>query len=1000
MRTLILSKSDGVHFGFWQAGRTIRLKAVNLHWLPSSSPSLAGLTVVNNRTIPLFDVTACLGLSPISRDHEQYQVLLMNNEDSVGGFLLPRDIQLGRVSNKTLRSLPDTIRTPLQSAWLPLADGPVVIIETERLLKALQDGKTTPYEPEFSIGNSETVKTDNYRRWCTIITGGFEFALAGDDLGFRPAANQSVHPVAAAPEFFSGISVVAGHLLPVIRLAAMLELGDSAPVESLLLKRICGAYFGFEIDGKRRGNGNGSWTVKPLPKILRTSWMKAAAKNGDRVLPILELSSLLATANRSRYPEIELDPDETVANDNFALTYRNQKVEVLEFDIYGQRHALPKMDVGSIQNYEKYWHIPARNPAIFGMALGNDEIVPVVDLAAIYGVRSQPRPGWKMISLDYGQGIAHVMAEHIAGTRVLDPKEQHELPYEDDKGLVYGCYPADGSVRLILNIRVLMTRFDAVSPSEWQKLFNALQKPPSIHSTDGAVSKNPDQTEDRRENSPDVEKTKPVSQPEEPIEEPKGLLPVLEQQDSPEPETAGYLPIPEETAAIGPVLKGRSVSLSAAAAWLDELHPFSVFTTVGYRFNWTDAVEPFPALPVPVFDCPEPVGESPADHPSEERLLTIAPVESKHPATASGNVDQQVDLKHNDSIQDSGTFSPDTQADQQSITGVDRDRPPSGVPHKTEESDAIQMPGRSDSIKPGISDDSVADLKVEKEILEPTDSAVIAISEIMSSAVEPRQTLSSENEKPEQSRTPVDDPTEADTQVPPARRPVSRLLITLFLVACLLGMLQFMQEPDSWIFLHKNTTSQMPVTVRRPVPKRAPTPKAEISEAFSNGTIESLKNTEIDDKNALMNSATAPTSPEKSHNPIILKVSPTVSTTADTARGLKEKSEKQQVSKIDLSALSDREIVEAINGGAEKPDLVIVVEQAPNNSREPSAPATSPLSSNNIIVHKVKKGDTLWDISERYTGTGFSYPGVAEENKIHNPHRIYPDQKIWIIKKR
>ena len=84
---------------------------------------------------------------------------------------------------------------------------------------------------------------------------------------------------------------------------------------------------------------------------------------------------------------------------------------------------------------------------------------------------------------------------------------------------------------------------------------------------------------------------------------------------------------------------------------------------------------------------------------------------------------------------------------------------------------------------------------------------------------------------------------------------------------------------------------------------------------------------------------------------------------------------------------------------AEKPDLIIVVDQAPNNSLEPSLPAMSPLKSNEIVIHKVKKGDTLWDICRRYTGTGFSYPGVAEENKIHNPHRIYPGQKIWIVKR-
>jgi LysM domain len=48
-------------------------------------------------------------------------------------------------------------------------------------------------------------------------------------------------------------------------------------------------------------------------------------------------------------------------------------------------------------------------------------------------------------------------------------------------------------------------------------------------------------------------------------------------------------------------------------------------------------------------------------------------------------------------------------------------------------------------------------------------------------------------------------------------------------------------------------------------------------------------------------------------------------------------------------------------------------------------------------IHVVKRGDTLWDISETYLGTPWVWPSIWKDNdKIANPHLIYPGDLIWI----
>jgi hypothetical protein len=47
-------------------------------------------------------------------------------------------------------------------------------------------------------------------------------------------------------------------------------------------------------------------------------------------------------------------------------------------------------------------------------------------------------------------------------------------------------------------------------------------------------------------------------------------------------------------------------------------------------------------------------------------------------------------------------------------------------------------------------------------------------------------------------------------------------------------------------------------------------------------------------------------------------------------------------------------------------------------------------------IHKVVKGDTLWDITETYLGTAWVWPSIWKENDILNPHRIYPGDVLWV----
>jgi len=51
-----------------------------------------------------------------------------------------------------------------------------------------------------------------------------------------------------------------------------------------------------------------------------------------------------------------------------------------------------------------------------------------------------------------------------------------------------------------------------------------------------------------------------------------------------------------------------------------------------------------------------------------------------------------------------------------------------------------------------------------------------------------------------------------------------------------------------------------------------------------------------------------------------------------------------------------------------------------------------------IDVYVVREGDTLWSISDRFTGSPYNYPRIAGENRIADPDLIFPEQRIRLIK--
>ena len=228
------------------------------------------------------------------------------------------------------------------------------------------------------------------------------------------------------PRFVKGVAVRDGHLLTVIDLAQRIK-GESAPPDSpMLIAKVAGATFGFLIDSEAGMSPAGNVAIKPAPPIALSSWLGSVVIRSGELVPLVDLEMALSPGSGATY---EKPVWERYAPDSgFPDIFFKRDVEVVEFALLGVRHALPKTEVEDVIPIKPCRALPDVPPIVIGVAEHEDEILPVVDLAMMFGRRSLTTPEWRMMLVKNGDFRALVITEAVSGARRLAREIHRVMP--------------------------------------------------------------------------------------------------------------------------------------------------------------------------------------------------------------------------------------------------------------------------------------------------------------------------------------------------------------------------------------------------------------------------------------------------------------------------------------------------------------------------------------------------------------------------------------------
>ncbi|MGA7749525.1 MAG: chemotaxis protein CheW [Gallionella sp.] len=463
MRELFLASFGGIQYGIWKDEiRSVR-DIDALHRIPLSPANIAGIVIEDGQTVTLADLSACIGYEH-STERGQGSILLMEQGEKVTGFVVSGEIDTQPIPPELLFELPDYLKTPVFDSCAVHGGIPIPIINVaelySRMMKVGEESSPDSWRilDSWRIFAAQPQEISGEVRVGFFDAGGELFAASAEGMDNKPVKPGPVTPLPNTPKYVKGVTFREGRLLPVIDMPLRIK-GQRGALESLMLiAEIGGDAFGLLVDGDEGTLPANKVSIKPAPLIVQTSWLKHMVVREGKLIPLIDLARALSRvpgAGDENHPGQRYTP-----GSRFPALFFKHDVDVVEFSLLGERHALPKDEVEDVIAFKPCRELPDAPPIVIGAAEHNGEILPVVDLAMMFGRRSLTTPSWRMMLVNNGDFRALVITESVFKERRLSLDIHRAVPIQLPHNLMYGCYPDAEAVRLILNVEAISVHFE------------------------------------------------------------------------------------------------------------------------------------------------------------------------------------------------------------------------------------------------------------------------------------------------------------------------------------------------------------------------------------------------------------------------------------------------------------------------------------------------------------------------------------------------------------
>jgi chemotaxis signal transduction protein/nucleoid-associated protein YgaU len=912
------------------------------------------MSIIDDQTVTLADLPVCIGYAPAAPNGKG-RILMLAASEKISGFMVAGDIDTISVPLDSVFSMPGYLKTEVIDSCAVRDSAPIPIINVVKLCAHLVKEDQEPLAPALTVPAKQADAGDGG-------AGVRVFELSGDLFGatLRGIEDRAIRPgriraLSLLPEYIRGITLHRNNILPVIDLCQRIKRQACRRDPLMVVAEIGGVPFGLLIDDDRGILPPSDVLISDLPPVAQTSWLSRTIIRSGELIPLADPVALLLP----QQGQSGLKPqDQRYAPASaFHELFKRQDVEVIEFLLLGARHALPKSEVEDIIPFKSFRPIPDTPEIVVGIVEHNGTVLPVLDLAMVFGRRSLVKTEWSMILVRNGDFRALVVTEAVLGETRLSLDIQRAVPILLPHRVVYGCYPAADGVRLIMNVYAMTVHFERSLVKDLLSAMSAEMKMARAEIVHSLLDEQPVAADAAAGTggTDSGQAQQPVAEATEQVPE-MGVPPLTAAEDA--TISAAYKSKDQvsetiATGAPGTVSEsGQQPAVESAEQVPDmKVEPVSVTeqaaTSMAYEERSPEAESMTGAgqmgdagrdvVPVQAqAETVEPAAES-------DRVAQQAEKQIETPVPAEATAEAPVSVSASEEVSTDAITSP------QEVQPFDSEE----RPVKTEdETQPVQVSEETADEKPLIEIIQPGPLMPEQAVAREEHAAPAGAGDRVEQAEEPGF---AEETAPEQQ------------PVLAVRQQTEKAVVGSQLGETTGRSADVQPEPVQTEFV-------------KPATRNPPAPAGGGS-------------TQRPD------SAAGPAGPSRlSHTP------------SDISSARRGKggfwyavAGAVLVALLSFTVFFKKSIPEksAEESAPLKTEALKTEEGAPLERKKPplelDVPASRVVVDNEIYT--VVKGDTLWSISERFTGNPFNYPRIAGENKIANADLIFPGQKIRLLKK-
>lgn len=453
MEDIYLITSSGRRYGI--TGRSVRsVRDITvLHRIPLSPRLVAGIVMEDGQAVTLADWSACLGIEQ-SPDVKHGVILMLETQDRPAGLVVYGEVDIVSVEAGSLLPLPESFKSPCIDTCAVIGDVLVPVIQPERLYELAMHGNSVKATEMVRGLPFREAEDASHIRFISIA--GERYALPAERLENRSIVPGTIVSLPHLAGKFYGVTLFEQRLLPVIDLAGLAGLAGGVSGLTMLIAPFSDVTFGLLVERDEGVMPALKLAIRPAPPLVQTAWLEHMVICAGEIVPLIDIPGATSDAALQLAPI----PDRYHPDTGFASAMFRRDVEVVEFSLLGERHALPRQEVRDVIPFRKCSEVRHAPQLVAGVAVHEGRILPVLDLARMFDRNSIATSEWRMIFVSNGDFQALVITEMIYGERRLQLDMQRRVPLNLPHPLMYGCYPDGKAVRLVLDVAAIAMHFN------------------------------------------------------------------------------------------------------------------------------------------------------------------------------------------------------------------------------------------------------------------------------------------------------------------------------------------------------------------------------------------------------------------------------------------------------------------------------------------------------------------------------------------------------------